>query len=65
MTKVAAVAALEVRSREFMLEREEKKKLEVNLIIVKILIYFLGKNTFNEFSAACGRAQDRRYSTIS
>ena len=29
MTKVAAVAALEVRSREFMQEREEKKKLEV------------------------------------
>ena len=29
LDKVAAVAALEARSREFMIEREEKKKLEV------------------------------------
>ena len=29
LDKVAAVAALEARSREFMMEREEKKKLEV------------------------------------
>ena len=32
MTKVAAVAALEIRSREFMQEREQKKNLEVYLL---------------------------------
>jgi hypothetical protein len=32
--KVAAINALEVRSREYMLEREEKKKLEEKIRVM-------------------------------
>ena len=48
--KMSAVAALEARSKEFILEREEKKKLEVNSIINFFNVY-LGKNFSYEFTA--------------
>ena len=44
--KVAAVMALELRSKEFMIEREEKKKLEVEFLYLmqNIKLCHPGKN---------------------